>query len=83
MEAKSYFDRSSSSPIVILLMDLTVGEFCILILNIVMQNSPTPPSSPSSPSFPQLFFLREEFAKASCSFMEDGDYEEGEKITIK
>ena len=32
---------------------------------------------------PQLFFLREEFAKASCSFMEDGDYEEGEKITIK
>merc|ERR1712037_597836 len=33
--------------------------------------------------FGQLFFLREEFAKASCSFMEDGDYEEGEKITIK
>ena len=31
----------------------------------------------------QVFFLREEFAKASCSFMEDGDYEEGEKITIK
>merc|ERR1712032_1549333 len=33
--------------------------------------------------FGQVFFLREEFAKASCSFMEDGDYEEGEKITIK
>merc|ERR1711936_1320658 len=33
--------------------------------------------------FGQFFFLREEFAKASCSFMEDGDYEEGEKITIK
>merc|ERR1711990_499443 len=31
----------------------------------------------------KVFFLREEFAKASCSFMEDGDYEEGEKITIK
>merc|ERR1711936_436414 len=33
--------------------------------------------------FGQFFFLREKFAKASCSFMEDGDYEEGEKITIK
>ena len=27
--------------------------------------------------------MREEFAKASCSFMDDADYEEGEKITVK
>ena len=31
----------------------------------------------------KVFFLREEFAKASCSFMDDADYEEGEKITVK
>ena len=34
-------------------------------------------------NFVQVFFLREEFSKASCSFMEDGDYEDGEKITVK
>merc|ERR1712004_335711 len=33
--------------------------------------------------FGQVFFLREEFAKASCSFMDDADYDEGEKITVK
>ena len=31
----------------------------------------------------KVFFLREEFAKASCSFMDDADYDEGEKITVK
>merc|ERR1712098_508361 len=33
--------------------------------------------------FSQVAFLNEEFSKASCSFMEDSEFEEGEKITIK
>merc|ERR1711864_9948 len=33
--------------------------------------------------FGQVTYLRDEFAKASCAFMDDSEYEQGEKITIK